>query len=178
MPLDPQMDRAAFSCGDETNPACKELSVYFREYAADHHTNGWVRVYVALHKRSIVGYYWLSTQGANPNKLSPETRENMGRIEFASCVYLGMLAIQIEYQGSGLGPTLMVDAFRQALKVAEYVGVYAVTLQAVDKRTADKYAADFDFQYFDDGAKITEESKDIWMFLPLPTIRKALARAK
>jgi GNAT superfamily N-acetyltransferase len=101
----------------------------------------------------------------------------MGRIEFASCVYLGMLAVQVEYQGSGLGPTLMVDAFKQALKVAEYVGVYAVTLQAIDKRTADKYRDDFDFQYFDDGTKITDDSKDIWMFLPLRTIRRALARA-
>jgi predicted N-acetyltransferase YhbS len=134
-------------------------------------------MYVALHEGKIVGYYWLSTQGANPNKLSPETRENMGRIEFASCVYLGMLAIQIEYQGSGLGPTLMVDAFKQALKAAEYVGVYAVTLQAVDKRTADKYREDFDFQYFDDGTKVTDDSKDIWMFLPLRTIRRALVRA-
>jgi hypothetical protein len=62
-PLDPKMDRAAFSCGDENIPACKELSTYFRNYAADHHQNGWVRMYVALHEGNIVGYYWLSTQG-------------------------------------------------------------------------------------------------------------------
>jgi GNAT superfamily N-acetyltransferase len=171
------MDRAAFSCGDESIPACKDLSAYFRDHAADHHGKGWVRVYVAVHNGKIVGYYWLSTQGANPNKLSPETRENMGRIEFASCVYLGMLATQVEYHGSGIGPTMMVDAFRQALKVAEYVGVYDVTLQAVDKRTADKYREDFDFQYFDDGTKVSDDSKDIWMFLPVPTIRGALAKA-
>jgi hypothetical protein len=97
----------------------------------------------------------------------------MGRIEFASCVYLGMLATKSEYQGSGVGPTMMVDAFRKALEAAKHVGIYAITLQAINKRTADKYALDFDFRPFDDGTNITEQSENIWMFLPLETARKA-----
>jgi hypothetical protein len=58
--------------------------------------------------------------------------------------------------------------------VARLVGIYAITLQAVDKRTADKYAKDFDFQLFDDGAEITETSENIWMFLPLETARAVI----
>ena len=172
-PLDSKMDRAAFSCGDETNPSNEELSVYFRQYADDHHRKGWVRVYVGIYRGEVVAYYWLSTQGADPNKLSMESRKHMGRIEFASCVYLGMLATKSECQGNGIGPTMMIDAFRKALEAAKHVGIYAITLQAINKRTADKYAEDFDFRPFDDGTNITEQSEDIWMFLPLETARKA-----
>jgi hypothetical protein len=84
-----------------------------------------------------------------------------------------MLATKSEYQGSGVGPTMMVDAFRKALEAAKHVGIYAITLQAINKRTADKYALDFDFRPFDDGTNITEQSENIWMFLPLETARKA-----
>jgi len=173
-PLDSETSRAAFSCGDETNPSNKELSHYFREFAGDHHTKAWVRVYVGLYQEEIVAYYWLSAQGVDPSKLNEKTAEHMGRIEFASCVYLGMLATKTEYQGNGIGPVMMLHAFRQAIKVSELVGIYAITLQAVDKRTADKYAADFDFKPFDDGSQITGTSKNIWMFLPLETARKAI----
>jgi GNAT superfamily N-acetyltransferase len=176
-PLDSKMDRAAFSCGDEADPSNKELSIYFRQYAAEHHQKGWVRVYVGLYRDEIVAYYWLSTQGADPNKLSIESREHMGRIEFASCVYLGMLATRSEYQGNGIGPTMMVDAFRRALAAATHVGIYAITLQAINKRTAGKYAADFDFRAFDDGNSITDQSENIWMFLPLETVRRAFAQS-
>jgi GNAT superfamily N-acetyltransferase len=167
-PLDPRMDRAAFSCGNE------ELSHYFREFAHDHHVKSWVRVYVGLYQGEIIAYYWLSAQGVDPSKLDQKTAEHMGRIEFASCVYLGMLATKREYQGNGIGPVMMIHAFRQALKVARLVGIYAITLQAVDKRTAEKYADDFDFQPFEDGTEITDSSENIWMFLPLETARTVI----
>lgn len=167
-PLDSKMDRAAFSCGNE------ELSHYFRTFAQDHHTKSWVRVYVGLHQGEIIAYYWLSAQGVDPRKLDEKTAEHMGRIEFASCVYLGMLATREEYQGNGIGPVMMIHAFRQALKVAKLVGIYAITLQAVDKRTAEKYAADFDFQLFGDVTEVTDASKNIWMFLPLATARAVI----
>jgi hypothetical protein len=167
-PLSSEMSRAAFSCGND------ELSDYFRRFAEEHHTKGWVRVYVGLYNDDIVAYYWLSTQGVDPTKLDQKTAEHMGRIEFASCVYLGMLATQVEYHGNGIGPIMMIHAFRQALEVANLVGVYAITLQAVDKRTADKYAFDFDFCPFEDGTEITDGSENIWMFLPLETARQAI----
>jgi GNAT superfamily N-acetyltransferase len=167
-PLNSEMGRAAFSCGNE------ELTGYFRDFADEHHNKGWVRVYVGLHKDEIVAYYWLSAQGVDPTKLNEKTAEHMGRIEFASCIYLGMLATQTEYHGNGIGPIMMLHAFGQAVEVAKLVGVYAITLQAVDKRTADKYADDFDFCPFEDGTEITEDSENIWMFLPLETARQAI----
>lgn len=173
-PLDPRLDRAAFSCGDEGVESNKELSNYFRSHAADHHIKGWVRVYVGTYEGKIISYYWLSTQSYDPKKMTREDADKLGKIEFASCVYLGMLATQREYQGCGIGPTMMLHAFDQAIRANEYVGVYAITLQAVDRRTAEKYKSDFDFQYLDDEASLNADSKNIWMFLPLSTARKAL----
>jgi hypothetical protein len=52
-PLDPNMDRAAFYCSEP------ELDDFFRHYSADHHERHLARVYTAIHKNRIVGFYWL-----------------------------------------------------------------------------------------------------------------------
>ena len=135
------------------------IKLLFSRFCRHHHAKAWVRVYVGLYRTEIVAYYWLSAQGVDPSKLNEKTAEHMGRIEFASCVYLGMLATKTDYQGNGIGPVMMLHAFRQAIKVSELVGIYAITLQAVDKRTADKYAEDFDFRPFDDGTELTANPK-------------------
>jgi hypothetical protein len=58
-----------------------------------------------------------------------------------------------------------MHAFGQTLKVAERVGVYALTLEAIDESKAKTYAKR-DFQRFVDG--------ELLMYIPLATIRKVL----
>jgi GNAT superfamily N-acetyltransferase len=162
-PLDSKMDRAAFCCGND------ELDGFFHDYAGDHHDKHLARVYVGIYEGEIVSYYWLVAQSHLPRKLSEEALGKLARIEFAPCIYLGMLGTQLEFQGKGTGKTMMLHAFAQILKVADQVGVYALTLEAVDKETAERYAS-WGFSYFIEG--------ELLMFIPVSTIRQALAPAE
>lgn len=159
-PLDTSMDRAAFCCGEA------ELDDFFRDHAGDHHRSHLTRVYTAVYEGKIVGYYWLNAQSHLPKKLSEHAVTKLERIPFAPCVYLGMIATSKELQGNGIGKALMMHAFGRALDVAEIVGVYALTLEAIDEDKATQYAR-WGFTRFIEG--------ELLMYIPVLTIRKLLA---
>jgi len=157
------MDRAAFSCGE------RSLDEFFRVHAGDFHDQYKARVTVGLYEGRIVSFYWLAVQSASPAAF---TRGDDLRDEFpeeyiddAPCIYLGMIATHAAFAGRGIGRTMMVHAMRQTLAVAEIVGVYALTLDAIDADLARRYAA-WGFEYFEPG--------QLWMYIPLQTIRAAV----
>ena len=125
-------------------------------------------MYVATWQDVVVGYYYLVVQSVPPDRVSEEANQHFGRVNSTPCVYLGMLGVHTDYQGKGIGKTLMVDAMRKILDVASLVGVYALTLEAVDEETAARYER-WGFTRFIDGG--------LAMFLPLTTIRQALESA-
>lgn len=159
-PLDSKKDRAAFCCGES------ELDSFFRDNAAEHHERYLARVYTAIYEEQIVGYYWLVAQSHAPDKISPEALAKLERVSFAPCIYLGMLGTQEDLQGNGIGKALMLHAFGQTVRVAEHVGVYALTLEAINQEKADTYER-WGFKYFVEG--------ELWMYIPIATIREALA---
>jgi GNAT superfamily N-acetyltransferase len=162
-PLDSTMDRAVFCCGEP------ELDEFFRDNAGDHHDRYLARVTVALYDGQLVGYYWLVAQSHSSGKLSEEAMGKLERIEFAPCVYLGMIGIMDKLQGNGIGKALMLHAFAKTLQVAEHIGVYALTLEAINEDKAATYAR-WGFTPFIDG--------ELLMFIPLATIREALFPSK
>jgi GNAT superfamily N-acetyltransferase len=157
-PLDPAMDRAAFYCGEP------ELDDFFRDNAADHHEQYLTRVYTALHDGEIVGYYWLNAQSHSSRTISEEALAKLERIPFAPCIYLGMIATLKRLHGNRIGRALMAHAFGQTLLVAEHVGVYALTLEAIDEAKAATYEH-WGFRRFVEG--------ELLMYIPLATIRAA-----
>jgi GNAT superfamily N-acetyltransferase len=50
-----------------------------------------------------------------------------------------MIATLKRLQGNGIGKILMLHAFAQTLRVAEYAGVYALTLEAINEEKASTY---------------------------------------
>lgn len=159
-PLDRKMDRAAFSCGNA------RIDNFFRNNARDQHEKHRVRVYVATYDGKIVGYYYLVAQSLPPAHVSEEAIRKFGRVNATPCVYLGMIGTQTEYQNNGIGYVLMLHAMKRTLEVATLVGIYALTLEAIDKPTAERYKK-WGFEYFIEG--------ELAMYLPLTTIKEALA---
>lgn len=159
-PLDPDRDRAAFRCGND------ELDDFFRNHAADHHVRRQARVTVATYEGRIVGYYWLVAHGQPLGKISEEARRafDSARFDATPCIYLGMLGTDLAFQGKGIGKVLMLHAMRQTLAVAERIGVYALTLDAVDAETANRYAR-WGFEFCSEGA--------LAMYISVTTIRQA-----
>jgi len=53
-------------------------------------------------------------------------------------VYTAIATLE-RLQGNGIGKVLMLHAFTQTLRVAEYAGVHALTLEAIDEEKAATY---------------------------------------
>jgi GNAT superfamily N-acetyltransferase len=159
-PLDPLMDRAAFCCGEE------ELDIFFQKYACEHHDRYWARVTVAFYEGELVGFYWLVAQSRPLGSISAEDVEKLDRIEFAPCIYLGMIGTLQTLQGNGIGKAMMLHAFDKTAEIAEHAGVYALTLEAINDEKAATYRR-WGFTTFADGG--------MRMFIPLATIQAALA---
>ena len=78
-------------------------------------------------------------------------------------VHLGRLAVDMRYQGKGLGEFLLMDALRRTQLVSEQIGVYAVEVRAIDEA-----ARQFYLKY-----GFTELKDDkLHLYLPISVIRK------
>ena len=64
-------------------------------------------------------------------------------------ILLGQLAVDMKYQGRGLGSDLLIDAARRALRAAGLIGARAIVVQALDRRAREFYER-FGFLQFSD----------------------------
>jgi GNAT superfamily N-acetyltransferase len=161
-PLDSSMNRAAFCCLEP------ELCFFFRDHAAEHHEAHFARVYIATYEDALVGYYWLIAQSHDAAKISLQAMAKLERIAYAPCIYLGMIAVQWDMQRNRIGRALMMHAFGRTLEVAKHVGVYALTLEAINEDKAKTYEG-WNFSRFVEG--------ELLMYIPLITIRRVLTEA-
>ena len=71
--------------------------------------------------------------------------------------------MDVSCQGQGLGSELLVDALMRIVKVSQEIGVYAVRVDAIDKK-AQQFYLKYEFIPFTDSP--------LSLFLPLKTIEK------
>ena len=155
-PLDPAMGRAAFCCGN------KPIDNFFKNNSKTQHNQHRVRVYVASVNQEPIGYYYLVAKSSLPAEVCEEATIKFGRVNSVPTIYLGMIGVDQKYQANGLGRFLMLHAMRQTLAVADLVGLYALTLDAIDEETACRYER-WGFTRFVAG--------DLAMFIALQTIK-------
>jgi len=154
------MDRAAFCCGENL------LDNFFTKHAGEQHENYWARVTVALYEDEIISFYWLSTQGYELEKLSESERQKFtDKVNFAPCVYVGMIGTKLGYDGQGVGRMMMLSAMVDTWEIAQKAGVYALTLEAISEQKAQMYER-WKFTRFIPG--------QLEMYMPISTLRKAL----
>jgi hypothetical protein len=77
-----------------------------------------------------------------------------------------MIAVQWDWQDNKIGKASMMHAFGRTLEVAQHVGVYALTLEAINERKAKTYER-WNCTRFVEG--------ELFMYIPLVTIRRVLA---
>ncbi|PLR28122.1 hypothetical protein SGCZBJ_03700 [Caulobacter zeae] len=123
-----------------------------------------LRAFVACEEgsRTVVGYYYLTATSVEHEDVGLEAAVDFNQFNKIPAVYLGMIGVHTTYCRQGLGTELMFDIFRQAEEVANRVGIWALTLDAVDEEAAAYYER-FDFQRFKPGS--------LEMYLPIDTIR-------
>ena len=130
-------DLDSFDCGVEP------LNVYLERFALANQSAGGAQTYVATLGDRIVGYYSLSTASVEYADAPSRLAKGMARHPIP-VVLVARLAVDVTWQGKGLGAALLLDALRRILAAAEIVGIRAVMVHAKDE-AARRFYEHFDF---------------------------------
>ena len=157
-------DRDGFDCGSEL------LNTYLRQTARQHTERGISRTFVlvdeaATEPKPIVGYFTLNICQLRAEQLPAEVARRLPR-EVAG-VKLGRLAVSKTRQRQGLGKLLLVAAMKKFVEVFDSVGGIGLFVDAKGNE-AKAYYERFGF--------VSLPDTPLLLFLPLQTIRDALAR--
>jgi GNAT superfamily N-acetyltransferase len=137
-PLSKQHDRAAFHCGVES------LDFYLKTQASQDMRRKANAVFTLVPQADpgrIAGYFTLCAYGLAPGAVPDAARKLIPRYPVVSATLLGRLAVDVEFQGQGLGAVLLARALKSAYESAALVGSSMVVVDALDKRAARFYAA-------------------------------------
>ncbi len=122
---------AGFTCGDTS------LDLWLKQRALRNQVSGASRVYVVCDDLRVVGYYALATGGLVAAEATGAIRRNMPNP--IPAMVLGRLAVDVEWQGRGLGADLLRDAVLRTARVAGEVGVRVLLVHALNDRAARFY---------------------------------------
>lgn len=152
-------DLKEFDCGKPT------MNEFLRRYAVKHGQLGLSKTYVLegvkeAPKKPIAAYYTLAGTAVTRSAI-PTTQSLPGYP--VPVVLLARLAVNIEYQGHGLGAKTLVYALRQAA-ILNKAGLpaYGLILDVLDQQALDFY------QHFEIFAPFTDDP--MRLFVPMKTL--------
>lgn len=88
------------------------------------------RTYVACEDGAIAAYYALAVGSVERSVVPGKMHRNMP--EPVPVMLLGRLAVDMRWQGQGIGRALVRDSMLRTLKAAEIAGIRAMMVQAID----------------------------------------------
>jgi len=80
----------------------------------------------------VVGYFSISAAVEQRNVL-PSAKLRRGMPEQVPLLLIGRLAVDVDWQGRGLGSALLVDALRRCLAASKIAGIRGVVAHAIDE---------------------------------------------
>lgn len=113
---------------DEFSSGEASLDDWLKKRARANHAGGASRVFVTCVGNRVVGYYSLSSSIVN-DTAPGRFRRNMP--DPIPVVLLGRLAIDMEWQGQGIGRSLFRDAAMRVSQAAEAIGVRGIVVHAI-----------------------------------------------
>lgn len=127
--LEKRHDRTAFDCG------AASLNNYLQHLASQHARKGISKTYVAVPPGDcrVHGFYSLAAGRLLLTDLPESVRNRLPSYPIPT-VHLGQLGVDRTAQGQGLGEALLFDALRRSTRVGDELGIYAVTVDAIDER--------------------------------------------
>ncbi len=126
-------DVAAFMSGV---PALDE---WLRRRGLRNEIEGASRTFVTCAGGRVIGYYSLAAASVLHAVATSRVRRNMP--DPVPAILLGRLAIDLAWQGKGLGADLLADATLRVLAAAEIVGVRVLLVHALSDAAAAFYEA-------------------------------------
>ncbi|MCO5259769.1 MAG: GNAT family N-acetyltransferase [Crocinitomicaceae bacterium] len=143
-------DRDSFDCGKEI------LNVYLKKQVNQDIKRKLSVCFVLVESTTkiIKGYYTLSNCSIPLVDFSDDIRKKLP--PFYSTIpttLIGHLAIHKDFQGQGVGKTLLIDALRKSYEASKKLGSFAVVVDPIDKE-AESFYAYFDFVKLPDSGKM------------------------
>lgn len=128
-------NRGAFKCGQD------DLDRYLHSQATQDIKKRVATVFVLVdHPRSnVLAYYTLSSYSIELAELDHALAKSLPKYPLLPATLLGRLAVDVNYQGKGLGEVVLVDALKRSLAATAQVASVAVVVDAVDQRAASFY---------------------------------------
>ncbi len=130
-PLTAQHDRTSFDCG------APSLNDWLQKRALKNAASGASQSFVVCENQEVIGYYALATGSVARQEAPGNVRRSMP--DPIPVIVLGRLAVDLKWQGSGIGPGLLKDAVIRAVSVAQQVGVRALLVHALDEKAKGFY---------------------------------------
>lgn len=159
LPIEEGHSTSDFSCGEQS------LDDWLKDQALKSERMGSARTFVVCSDSKVIGYYCLSSASASREDLPRSQRH--GRPRSLPCILLGRLGVHIDYQRSGLGQSLVKDAFQKCCFTSNCVGVMLILVDALN----DKARSWWMIRY---GFKILSKEDPYRLYLPMETVRKAI----
>lgn len=124
-----------FSCG------IKELDTYLKQQAGQETKKMVTAVYIIRKIKSaeVIGYYTLSTNSIELTNLPESSIRKLPKYKALPALLIGRLAIDINYQGQGIGEKMLLDALNRSYLLSKQVGCFAVIVDAKDKKSSNFY---------------------------------------
>jgi GNAT superfamily N-acetyltransferase len=148
-----------FDCGRE------ERNRYLSRYAWQNQQAGAAQTYVGMVNEVIVGYSSL-TVGHVILEDAPERLKKGLAKHPVPIMLLARLAVDLRWQGLGVGKTLLRDAMQRTLQAAEIAGIRAFALHARDGE-ARRFYEHFDF--------IPSPTDPMHLFVMLKDVRRIIS---
>lgn len=157
--LNTNHSRSGFRCGVEA------LDLYIHKQAGQDIKRRISRVFIATtpdKPEMVIGYYCLSTLSIELSQL-PDTLTRKLPKHPIPAVLIGRLAVSETAQGCGIGKMLLSDAIKRTLLISDQIAVYAMVVDAINKK-AESFYEQFGFKQLSDYSKR--------LFLPLKSITR------
>jgi GNAT superfamily N-acetyltransferase len=132
----------AFDCGKPT------LTEWLRHHARQAQASGSARTFVVCDSErvveGVVGYFSLTVGQVDTIEAPERVRRGMGQYPIP-LVILARLAVDLDYQGKGIGFSLLQDAILRTLVIAEQAGIRGLLTHPVDAQ-AEAFYRHFGFE--------------------------------
>ncbi|MDX8399996.1 MAG: GNAT family N-acetyltransferase [Gallionellaceae bacterium] len=134
-PLDATTDRAGFLCGHA------QLDEYFCRHASQDVRRNIARVFVAVsasNPQQIAGFFTLSAASVNSTSLPETLARKLPRYPIPVAL-IGRLAVDVNFQGKGLGSILLADACQKVVQASSILAVAGIIVDTKDEQAVAFY---------------------------------------
>ena len=122
---------------DEFQSGEASLDEWLKRRARANQASGASRTYVVCAERRVFGYYALASGMVQLDRAPGRFRRNMP--DPIPVVVLGRLAVDLAWQGKGIGRGLFRDAARRVAHAADVIGVRGIIVHAISEEAKKCY---------------------------------------